>query len=115
MSSTLQMIRGDTSKFKFQSLDATGEVITTTPDAIYFTVKETTKNLNPIFQKTKEDMTMESDGTWHFVVEPTDTNSLQYWEYVYDLEVIQSGVKTTISIGKFIISPEVTWAANEGE
>lgn len=115
MNSTLQMIRGDTAKYNFQRLDAGGQVITTTPDALYFTVKETTNKLAVVFQKKLEDMTIDSDGTYHFTIEPADTDGLQYSNYAYDLEVIQSGVKTTIAIGKFVIKPEVTWVQNEGE
>lgn len=113
MNPTLQMIRGDTVKYKFQRKDSEGEVITATPDALYFTVKETTTKQRPVFQKTLEDMQMDSDGNWSFTIEPADINGLQYWKYAYDLEVIQGGVKTTISIGTFIIKPEVTWAQNE--
>lgn len=100
-------------KYKFQRKDSEGEVIVATPGALYFTVKETTNKLTPVLQKTLEDMQMDSDGTWSFIIEPSDTNGLQYWKYAYDLEVIQGGVKTTISIGNFIIKPEVTWAQNE--
>lgn len=113
--SALQMIRGDTAKFKFQRLDADSQVITLTPDSLYFTVKETVNKLAIVFQKTLDDMTIDSDGTYHFVIEPTDTNGLQYGNYAYDLEVIQDGVKSTISIGKFVITPEVTWVQNEEE
>lgn len=111
---TLAMTRGDTARFKFQRVDADGEVITSRPDSLFFTVKSNTQNQAFKFQKTLDDMTIDSDGTYHFTIIPTDTNGLAFGQYYYDLEVIDSGVKTTISIGNFIIEPEVTYASNEG-
>lgn len=113
--SALQMIRGDTAKYKFQRLDAAGQVITTMPDFLYFTVKETVNKLAIVFQKTLDDMTVDQDGTYHFTIDPKDTNGLQYGDYAYDLEVIADDIKTTIAIGTFTIKPEVTWAQNEEE
>jgi hypothetical protein len=115
MSSIIQIIRGDTAKYKFQRLDGDGQVITTLPDSLYFTVKESANKLNYVFQKTLDDMTVDSDGTYHFIVEPEDTNGLQYGSYAYDIEVIIDGVKTTVAFGTFTILPEVTWVQNEEE
>lgn len=115
MSSMIQLIRGDTAKYKFQRLDGEGHVITTLPDSLYFTVKETTNKLNYVFQKTLDDMTVDSDNYYHFTVEPEDTNGLQYGNYAYDIEIIVGGVKTTVAFGTFSILPEVTWAQNEEE
>lgn len=111
----LQMIRGDTAQFKFQRLDAEGEVITAIADGLYFTVKNKFTDEGFAFQKKLEDMVFDEDGTYHFTVLPEDTNNLNFANYVYDLEAIQDGVKTTISIGNFNIMPESTWAVNEGE
>lgn len=112
---TIQIIRGDTAQYKFQRVDGDGHVITTAPDALYFTVKESTNKLNYVFQKRLDDMTLDSDGTYHFTIEPTDTNGLQYGNYAYDIEVIVDGVKNTPAIGTFNILPEVTWVQNETE
>lgn len=111
---TIKLIRGDTAKFKFQRLDANGDAIMTIADELYFTVKENTKTKGFILQKTLDDMDFDGEGFYHFTIEPEDTNNLQYWNYAYDVEVIQNDVKTTVSIGKFVLLPEVTWAQNEG-
>lgn len=110
----LELIRGDTAKFKFQRIDADGNPIMTVANELYFTVKENTKTKPFVFQKTLDDMTFDEEGFYHFVIEPEDTNGLQYWDYSYDVEVIQNGVKTTVAIGKFNLLPEVTWVQNEG-
>lgn len=115
MSSMIQMIRGDTVKYKFQRVGGDGQVITTLPDSLYFTVKESANKLNYVFQKNLDDMTFDSDSYYHFTIEPEDTNNLQYGNYAYDIEIIVDGVKTTVAFGTFTILPEVTWVQNEEE
>lgn len=100
----------------FQRKDNDGNVITTRPGKLFFTVKSDPRNLNPVFQINFSQMNFDEDGTIHFAILPEMTNNLdwrkQYW---YDIEVIDAGVKTTISYGKFTLKPEVTWVENEGE
>lgn len=109
----IQIIRGDTAKYKFQRVNSEG-VITTRPSSLYFTVKETANMESVVFQKTIDDMTQDEDGTWHFTIEPEDTNGKQYGDYVFDIEVIEAeSVKTTVAYGVFKIKPEVTWVQNE--
>lgn len=107
------MIRGDTARFFFQRIDAEGEVITTRPDTLYFTVKKDFKTVPFVLQKKLDDMRMDEDGTFHFTIEPEDTEELQYRTYVYDIQVVQDGVKTTIAKGGFVITTEVTFIENE--
>lgn len=116
-SNKLSMHRGDTARFYFQRLDAEGNVITTKADELYFTVKSSTQNTNYEFQIRIDDMEFdEEDGTYHFTVQPEDTNGLNFTRmHYYDVEVIDSGVKTTIALGEFHLKPEVTWAVNEGD
>lgn len=109
----IALIRGDTAKFKFQRLDVEGNPIMTAADEVFFTVKENTRKRGFVFQKTLADMTFDDEGFYHFVIQPEDTNGLQYWDYVYDIEIIQDGVKTTVAIGAFVLKPEVTWVENE--
>ena len=112
--SQISMIRGDTAKFHFQRLDADGEVITTRPDKLYFSVKNKPQNYSVIFQKTIDDMEFDEEYEWHFTIEPTDTNKMPFpSNYCYDIEVIDSGVKTTIAYGDFVLLPEVTHYNNE--
>lgn len=110
----ISFTRGDTARFKFQRKDNDGSVITTRASELYFTVKSSPQNETPVLQKTIDDMTMDDDGTWHFTIYPFDTNGLDFTKkYYYDLEVIDNGVKTTISYGQFVLKPEVTWQINE--
>lgn len=109
----MKIIRGDTKKCKFQRKDAEGHAILTIADKIYFTVKKNNTTLEPIFQKTIDDMTFDESGYYHFTIEPEDTNNLDYGNYYYDIERIYEGDKKTISRGQFKVDYEITFAGNE--
>lgn len=109
----IQIIRGDTAKYKFKRVNAQGTILTR-PDALFFSVKETATKEKVVFQKTIEDMWMDEQGFWHFTIEPEDTNGKQYGNYVFDIETIANdGIKTTVAYGVFKLLPEVTWVENE--
>lgn len=110
----ISMVRGDTAKFRFQRLDANGDVILTKAPRIFFTLKKKYIYEPFILQKTIADMTFDFEGWYHFTIEPEDTNGLDFGAYIYDIEVITDEYKQTISIGDFAITKEVTWVQNEG-
>lgn len=109
----MEIIRGDTGLYKFQRKDKAGEIILEKAEKIYFSVKENYKISKVLFQKTIDDMTFDEDGTYHFAIEASDTDNLDYGDYVYDLEVINGTLKSTISRGIFRIKEEVTFVGNE--
>ena len=106
----MQLTRGDTGRFKFQRIDDEGQPITTIPDAIYFTVKKSYQSSSVILQKTLADMELDQDGTFHFVIDPTDTETLPYGHYVFDIEVTDSDYVQTIAKGAFVLLEESTWS-----
>lgn len=110
----LKAPRGDTRFYKFQRQTKDGNIITEKAERIYFTVKDKALPERFLIQKTIDDMSFDEDGTYHFRLEPSDTAHLKFGEYEYDLEVIDNGVTTTISYGKFLIGREVTFMSNEG-
>lgn len=112
----ISMIRGDSATFHFHREDAEGKVIIETPEEIYFTVKASFEDEDFVIQKRLADMTVDTVGEYSFTILPTDTNALDFGEYVYDLEVIRNAEATdkqTISKGIFLIETEVTYASNE--
>ena len=109
----LSQIRGDTRRYRFKRINADGSTIEIEPDKIYFTVKKSYIAKDILIQKKKADFVIDNNHVYHFTIEPDDTNGLKYGNYVYDIEVITDGVKTTISKGDFIIEPEVTFADDE--
>jgi hypothetical protein len=118
----MKIIRGDTKRYKFQRVDADGNVITERPAGLFFTVKESWGTQEPTFQKTIDDMEFDDDpesdtyGYWCFTIRPEDTNDLPYETYVCDIEVVRDFdklEKTTIMKDQFKILGESTWATNE--
>lgn len=110
---TLLQTRGDTRKYRFQRVNADGSVIEDTPDKLFFTVKKNFETEGFIFQKTLADFRIDDEFVYHFIIQPEDTESLKYGDYVYDIEVITDGVVTTLAKGKFILEAEATWAVNQ--
>lgn len=114
----IELTRGDTLKLKFIRKDSNGEAIKTQPNAIYFSVKYSAYNNETLFQKTLEDMDLNTTtGEIVFYINPTDTNKLNYGTYKYDLEVKDTIVGVdyvkTIAKGDFIIKEEITFTSNE--
>ena len=108
----LKVIRGDTTKFKFTRKDNEGHTITQEATKLYFTVKENGYVKNAIIQKTIDDMEF-NEGEYTFTIDGTDTDSLNYGTYKYDLEVVEDEYKQTISKGDFVIEEEITFTENE--
>lgn len=110
----IEMTRGDTCPLKFQRLDARGNVITEIADKMYFTVKRNFNTKPFVLQKTLDDMTFDSEGYYHFIINPEDTEKLMYGDYAADVEVLVGSYKYTVS--KFILrlTDEATWYLNEG-
>lgn len=109
----MKLTRGDTGNFTFQCLDAQGAVITTIADAIYFTVKASWNTASAVICKTIDDMTFDENGTYHFTIQPGDTEDLRYGNYMFDIEVTRDGVVTTIAKGVLTITEEATWVINK--
>lgn len=110
----MQMIRGDTKKFKFQRKTKNDKVITTKPEKMYITFKSFWED-EFLFQKTFDNGITydEQTGYYHVTIEPEDTNKLTFKSYNYDIEIIANGIKKTIKVGKINILEEVTYACNE--
>lgn len=113
MGSQLKQTRGDTVGYNFKRIDNEGQPITTRPDALYFTVKAKWIDKEALLQKTIDDMTMDEDGTWHFVIQAGETDMLAFDNYVYDIQVNDNDAVTTIAKGTFTLTPEATWQSNE--
>lgn len=114
MRKMISQTRGDTRKYKFQRKNADGSVILNVPNKMFFTVKQDFTDDKVLIQKRlPDDFEIDEEGFWHFTIEPEDTNDLNYGDYVFDVEVITDGVKSTIAKGGFVIEPEVTFADDE--
>lgn len=87
----MKLIRGDTFRFKFQRKDLDGNVITTAPTQMWFTVKRDYETKTNLIQKTLNNgITLDSAGYYHIVINHEDTCDLYYGSYVCDIQ-IQNG------------------------
>ena len=96
--------RGDTYIAKISVSDSDGRIIKPTiDDIITFTVKQTYNDSNPVIVKT-----IPSD-TLILYLEPSDTKSLDFGTYVYDIQIAfdDGRVDTIIPRQIFVIAEEV--------
>ena len=105
----IAMIRGDSETITVSCRDIDGaDLLFTTGDQIYFTIKENTKTAVKILQKIA---TQFVDGKAIIEIDPLDTKPLKYQTYVYDVQWINVSGKVTTIIppSKFTIEDEVTY------
>ena len=104
----IQLTRGDTAKFLVTLKNANGTTYTPQAgDSIHFFMKRKYSDANPVLVKTIPNDTLLLE------IEPTDTATLAYGIYVFDLEMkYADGVIDTFIQGKIILNEEVgTWSA----
>lgn len=107
----MEFTRGDTYRFKFQRLDENGGVIESKAQKMWFTVKRNYNTKEKLIQKTleKNEITFDSEFFYHIIIEPSDTSGLQYKKYVYDIQVENDGIVSTIAKGELNLTHEVTF------
>lgn len=113
---TITMPRGDIRTVPFTVRDRAGVVSTIPFDEIYFTVKKSYTDRQYLFQKRLSDGTIEAGeepGTYQFILEASDTDSLQIRDYVCDIELIYGNELKETTVGKLTLTNEVTFAENE--
>lgn len=109
----MEITRGDYDVFKFKRT-MNGEVIETTPDKVYFSVKRSEYEDNFLFQKRLNDgIVIDEDFVYNVEIVPEDTNDLDFGDYVYDIEIVVGDKPKTINKGVFKITYEVTTTKNE--
>ena len=114
---TIGINRGTSLKLKAQRLDYNNQPIKTEADAIYFVVKKCWKNKTALIKKTKDDMTFDSNGFYHFTILPDDTEDLPYGKYVWDFTAEQDvdNYRAKPSHGYLIVGNSACWIVNESE
>lgn len=112
---TVTMPRGDIRTFIFTITDSSVDEKTVFElTDIYFTVKRTWNDKNYLIQKRLSNGEIEHlyDNTYQFVIEASDTDNLQFGNYVFDIELVGNGIKQT-QTGELILTYEATHASNE--
>lgn len=112
----IRFARGDSHDQGFQIKKADENQIVNEFDEIYFTVKRKYSDKNFLLQKTLSNGGIENDGDGHYTIRfyPSDTSSLYFGEYDFDIELVlgDDDYKKTY-VGKLYLDPEVTHADNE--
>lgn len=105
-SNSIQITRGDTGIFTL-ALTSAGQPYDYSNDEVLFTVKRNTNTTEIVFQKTVlygENVT----------IEPQDTATLPYGNYVFDVQVTSGAVvDTVIPPSTFSVLPEVTFGGDQ--
>lgn len=110
MQNIFSMVRGDTQSFELEITENNESV---TVDSIYFTVKNDTHTDEVLFQKKLNDGITLTNDVYNITIDPSDTDSLDYGRYAYDIEIIKNSIKKTIAVGVLDIKEEVTFVINE--
>lgn len=101
---TIEMTRGDTLRVYLTLKDCNGDDYTPDPgDSIRFAMKKRYNDASPIIMKNIPTDTLVLE------LEPAETKTLQFAEYVYDIEMTYANgdVDTFIDRAKFKITEEV--------
>ena len=109
----MRIIRGDSKTFTFQRKDKDKNVITEKPDKMYLTIKQNEYEKQALIQKTFDNGIRFENDTYYVEFKPEDTDNLNFGEYVYDIETINSDIVKTIKKDTFVIESEVTHKENE--
>lgn len=114
---TLSLNRGTYVGYKAQRINMDGTPITTKADAVFFVVKKQWTDKNALIIKTIDDMTFDEEGFYHFSINPEDTESLPYGNYVWDFTSMynNNSYRAKPAHGKFIIGNSAGWIVNQTE
>ena len=112
---SIEFTRGDTCPVSFELTDENGQPLNlTNTDEIYFTVKKDYSNPNVLFQKKLSTGDITQDGiNFSLVIMPTDTQTLPYGDYVFDICLKSIDLTQTVCIGTMTLTNEVTFGSNE--
>ena len=113
MANTIQYTRGDTYPVPVVVINrATGNpYVPQAWDTITMTVRVNDHKGAIVIQKKTGDADVTATETgWTIILQPSDTSTLPYKNYVYDVQLDMAGVvKTVIPMSPFILDKEVTY------
>lgn len=114
---TIGINRGTSLKLKAQRIGVDGNPIMTIAEEIYFIVKKRWTDETAQITKDLSQMTFDDQGYYHFTIEPTDTEGLDYGKYVWDFTAIEDNdaYRVKPAHGYFIIGNSAGWIINETE
>lgn len=110
----LEFTRGDTQVIKFRLKNALGQLIElTNSDLLYFTVKQNARSTERVIQKKYSTDITYSEGYFSFAISSSDTASLNYGTYQYDIELKSGDYVKTVGSGTITLTEEITHGGDE--
>lgn len=109
--------RGTSLGLKARRIDYNGNPILTKAEEIYFIIKKRWTDKTAIITKDLSDMTFDSEGYYHFKIDPEDTEPLAYGQYVWDFTAVEANgtYRAKPAHGYFLIGNSAGWVINETE
>lgn len=106
----MEFIRGDTFAFKFPIKLANKAIITKNDIyTLFITARKYTTETSPIlFQKTLDDVEIDTDGYCHVKINPEDTEKLTYRLYYFDVEITLKNGYRKSKLFEFKLTQETT-------
>lgn len=106
--------RGDTCPVSFELADSQGNELDFTNAELYFTLKKNYNTTNYILQKKKSAGDITVNGKkGSLVLEHDDTATMNYGNYVYDIQVKSGDYVKTLVLGTITLTNESTFKVNE--
>lgn len=106
----MNLTRGDTLKIKFAIQNTQGDKISKEDiSTLFLTLKKSSYSKEYIFQKTLQDFEVDDNGMYCVIFEPKDTETLDYGEYVFDIEVTLQNRYRKTRIYKLELTEEATF------
>ena len=114
---TIGINRGTSINLKAQRLDINNQPILVEAQEIYFIVKKGWNDKTALIMKSSEDMTFDEQGYYHFTILPTDTENLEYGNYVWDFTAVDANgtYRAKPAHGYLTIGNSAGWIMNETE
>lgn len=112
----IKMPRGDTRVITI-TISSDDDELSNELTEIYFTVKKNYFTKNALLQKrlTTNEIIQNEDGLYQFEISPEDTDNLGIGNYVFDIELVYDESIKSTTLGVLMLTPEVTFACNEGD
>lgn len=106
----IYMVRGDSESFTVRLRNRKTKEYENfvTGDTVYFTVKKTINDTDKELQKVAETF---DEGKAVFEILPQDTKEMAYGNYVYDVQLTDTGgrIRTILKYNTFTLEGEVTY------
>lgn len=114
---TIGINRGTSINLKARRLDMDNQPILVEAEEIYFIVKKRWTDKTALITKDSSNMTFDEDGYYHFTITPTDTENLDYGQYVWDFTAVDANetYRAKPAHGYLTIGNSAGWIINETE